>query len=251
MTERPTVTPSVQLEAPGVSHTAASADLPTPETPLVAFRGVWRHWGRGGKRWAVLRDVSLDLRPGEAVCVGGANGAGKTTMLRIAAGILAPDAGTVTVDGLLADKAWREYHRRIGFLSAGDRGLYARVTVRGHLEYWAALAFVPRRERKALVNETLERFNLLELADRRSERLSQGQRQRLRLALTLLHKPSVLLLDEPRNSLDGDGLAILAGAVNDALADGATVLWVAPLGEEQPVGFDRTFVIDDGELKPV
>src|SRR5690349_1156853 len=138
MTERPTVTPSVQLEAPGVAHAPSSADLPTPETPLVAFRGIWRHWGRGAKRWAVLRDVSLDLRPGEAVCVGGANGAGKTTLLRIASGILAPDAGTVTIDGLDADKAWREYHRRIGFLSAGDRGLYARVTVRGHLEYWVA-----------------------------------------------------------------------------------------------------------------
>ena len=120
-----------------------------------------------------------------------------------------PDAGTVTVDGLSSDANWREYHRRIGFLSAGDRGLYNRFSVRGHLEYGARIAFVPRARRREAVDEALVRFGLTDLATRRADRLSQGQRQRLRLALTVVHDPKVLLLDEPRNSLDDEGLAML------------------------------------------
>jgi ABC-2 type transport system ATP-binding protein len=224
--------------------------VPVPDEPLVSFKGIWRHWGRGKGRWAVLRDVSLDIAPGTTTCIGGRNGAGKTTLLRIATGILAPDQGTVTIDGISTNRSWREYHRRIGFLSAGDRGLYNRVTVRGHLDYWARLAFVPRAERKPAVEEALERFGLVDLAGRRADRLSQGQRQRLRLALTLVHRPKVVLLDEPRNSLDGDGLAMLTEAVDEVLARGGAVLWVSPIGEHQPIDFDRTFVIDEGELKP-
>jgi ABC-2 type transport system ATP-binding protein len=232
-------------------RTRTNAVAPVPAEPLVSFRGVWRYWGRGDSRWAVLRDVNLDIAPGTAVCVGGRNGAGKTTLLRIATGILAADQGTVTIDGISADDSWREYHRRIGFLSAGDRGLYARVTVRGHLDYWAALAFVPRSERKAAIDEALVRFGLDDLAQRRADRLSQGQRQRLRLALTLVHRPKVVLLDEPRNSLDDEGLATLAGAVDDVLGWDGSVIWCSPAGEEQPVEFDRIFMIEDGELKHV
>lgn len=237
-----------------LAATASAGSLmlrPVEEAPVLALRGVSRYWGRGAGRWAVLRDVDLDVAPRTAVCVGGRNGAGKTTLLRIATGILAPHAGTVMVDGLSVRQGWREYHRRIGFLSAGDRGLYARVTVRGHLDYWARLAFMPRRERTAAVEEALLLFGLADLAKRRTDRLSQGQRQRLRLALTMVHRPRLVLLDEPRNSLDGDGLETLAAAVQSVLARGGSVIWCAPVGEEQPVEFNRTYLLDDGELRPV
>lgn len=222
-----------------------------PEPPLVAFTGVWRHWGSGKKRWAVLRGIDLDVAPGTTTCITGRNGAGKTTLLRIATGILAPDRGSVTIDGLTPADSWREYHRRIGFISAGDRGLYARITVRDHLDYWARMAFVPRARRKSAVAAALTGFELTELADRRADRLSQGQRQRLRLALALVHRPKVLLLDEPGNSLDDAGLELLRGAVTGVVAGGGAVLWCAPAGEGQPVAFDRTFAIEEGTLNPV
>lgn len=231
---------------------AARSDAiePASSEPLASFDGIWRHWGRGSKRWAVLRDINLHIPAGTAVCIVGGNGAGKTTLLRIATGILSPDSGTVTVDGIRADQRWREYHRRIGFLSAGDRGLYARLTVRRHLEYWATLGFMPRADRKPAVEEALDRFGLLELADRRADRLSQGQRQRLRLALSLLHRPKVLFLDEPRNSLDAEGLGVLTTRVGELLARGGSVIWCSPVGEDQPMTFDRTLLIEDGALRP-
>jgi ABC-2 type transport system ATP-binding protein len=220
------------------------------EPTVMSFSGISRSWGRGKRRWPVLHDVDLELPPGAAVRVEGTNGAGKTTLLRIGAAILAPDSGTVTVDGLASDGNWREYHRRIGFLSAGDRGLYARFSVRGHLAYGARIAFLPRAGRKQAVDEALVRFGLGDLAARRADRLSQGQRQRLRLALTLVHRPRVLLLDEPRNSLDVEGVAMLADAVADVRDAGGAVLWCSPAGEEQPIVFDRTYVIRDATLEP-
>jgi ABC-2 type transport system ATP-binding protein len=223
---------------------------PTGEATVMSFAGISRSWGRGKHRWPVLCGVDLEIPAGAAVRVEGSNGAGKTTLLRIGAAILAPDTGTVTVDGLPSDGNWREYHRRIGFLSAGDRGLYARFSVRGHLEYGARIAFLPRAARTQAVDQALVRFGLGDLAKRRADRLSQGQRQRLRLALTVVHRPRVLLLDEPRNSLDADGLAMLADAVADVRDAGGAVLWCSPAGEEQPIDFDRTYVIRDAALEP-
>jgi ABC-2 type transport system ATP-binding protein len=225
---------------------------PTPERPgaLVSFEGIWRYWGRGKNRWAVLRGIDLDVAPGTLIGIGGRNGAGKTTLLRIATAILSPDAGTVTIDGLSSDASWREYHRRIGFLSAGDRGLYARFSVRGHLEYGAQIAFVPRARRREAVDEALVGFGLTDLATRRADRLSQGQRQRLRLALTVVHDPKVLVLDEPRNSLDDEGLAMLSRAIEDVVARHGAVIWCSPAGEDQPVGFDHRYVIEEGTLRP-
>lgn len=231
------------------SPSSASVALAAPQPqPLISFDGIWRYWGRGRKRWAVLRGIDLQVPAGTAVRIAGGNGAGKTTLLRIATSILAPHEGMVTIDGIRADGNWREYHRRIGFLSAGDRGLYARFSVRGHLEFGARLALMPRSGRRQAVEEALVRFGLTGLAKRRADRLSQGQRQRLRLALTFVHSPAVLLLDEPRNSLDEEGLATLSAAIGEVLAAGGALVWCSPAGEE-PFGFDRTLLMKDGVLK--
>jgi ABC-type multidrug transport system ATPase subunit len=229
-------------QVPTISQAQASGHAPQEVSAdaLISFDGVWRHWGRGKNRWAVLRGIDLHR-----------NGAGKTTLLRIATAILAPDEGTVTIDGLRSDRNWREYHRRLGFLSAGDRGLYARFSVRGHLEYAARLAFIRRSDRGRAVDEAAVRFGLGDLIKRRADRLSQGQRQRLRLALTFVHQPKVLLLDEPGNSLDDEGLAMLAAATEDVLARGGAVIWCSPMGESQSVQFDRRLVIEDGTLRPL
>lgn len=221
---------------------------PAAESPLVELVGVWRSWGKGKARREILRDLDLELLAGTATCVTGRNGVGKTTLLRIISGILAPDSGIVLVDGMRPTDNWREYHRRIGFLSAGDRGLYARVTVRRHLEHWAAFALIPREARAQRVEEALRSFELTDLAGRRADRLSQGQRQRLRLALTVLHRPKVLLLDEPRNSLDADGQRLLGDAVRDVLRHGGAVLCCAPAGEDHLESCDRSVLIEAGAV---
>jgi ABC-type multidrug transport system ATPase subunit len=112
------------------------------------------------------------------------------------------------------------------WMPAASAALYARLDVAGHLELQARLALLQHRD--AAIDAAVERFGLGPLLPRRADRLSTGQRQRLRLALAFLGDPQLVLLDEPRASLDEDGAAVLAGAVARATAIGATVVWAAP-----------------------
>jgi ABC-type multidrug transport system ATPase subunit len=169
-------------------------------------------------------------------------------LMRIAAGLIDPDRGKATVLGTSAVERPEHYQRLVSFLPAGDRGLYARLSVRRQLDFWARIAMVPRRQVGARVEEAIEVFDLRELADRRVDRMSMGQRQRLRIAMTFMPHPDVVLLDEPLTSLDGEGAAILFGAIERLLDKGGALLWCSPAGEYLDYEFDRTYMLDEGKL---
>ena len=223
-----------------------TASEPATDSKPLAVSGVSRLY-RGHM---VLESLDLVLEEGSSTWVGGRNGAGKTTLLRIAAGLLAPDEGTVAVRGLDPERDRRRYQRQIGFLSAGNTGVYARLSVRRHLDYWACLAFLPRDERDPAVERAIADFELGELATRRLDRLSMGQRQRVRLAMTFMHDPTVVLLDEPRTSLDEPGTALLARAVERLRARGGTALTCAPRAVDTGLDFDRELILEDRKLRP-
>ena len=183
--------------------------------------------------------------------IGGRNGVGKTTLLRLAAGVLLPQRGSVRIGELIPTSRGGRFRRQIGFLSAGDRGLQARMRVSQQLDYWARLAYVPRSRRAELVADSLERFGLEEFRERRVDRMSMGQRQRIRLAMAFLHEPRVLLLDEPRNSLDDDGYRLLGEQIERAAGGGATVLWCSPRGEDRVLACDTGYTLEDGGLERV
>lgn len=237
MTTLPLLTPS---STPG-GPTAAPAD----GLALSAERIVKR-WTR--REAPVLDGVDLALSGGEAGCLTGGNGAGKTTLLRIAAGLIAPDSGTVTVHGISPERRRRDYQRRIGFLSTGGAGLYARMSARRHLALWARMCLLSSTETDRSIAVAIERFELEGLISKRVDRLSTGQRQRVRLAMTFQHEPDLVLLDEPRNGLDDEGTELLARALRDLLARGGAVLWAVPGLRDAPFEFDRVFVIEDGSL---
>ena len=237
--------------APSVSAPATS---PPPATgrageTLLELDGLYHKWK--GPKPPVLDDVSLTLCAGEVTWIGGRNGAGKTTLLRLAAGILLPQRGSVRIGELTPASKRGLYRRQIGFLSAGDRSLQARMRVSQQLDYWARLAYVPRERRAELVAVNLQRFGLDEFAERRVDRMSQGQRQRIRLAMAFLHEPRVVLLDEPRNSLDDDGYEVLATQIERAVAAGAAVLWCSPRGEDRVLTSDTGYTLEDGRLELV
>jgi ABC-type multidrug transport system ATPase subunit len=205
------------------------------------------------KRWrkpplTVLDDLELELATGEAVLVEGLNGVGKTTLLRIVAGLIGADSGVVHAFGLHPFRDRREYQRRVAFLSAGNTGVYARLTVRQQLDLWARVSFVPRSGRTATIDEAIDRFALGELQGRRSDRLSLGQRQRMRIAMTFVADPGLVLLDEPRSSLDGEGGELLAAAIRRTLERRGAVLWVAPTGEQFDFPFTRRYRLESGGL---
>ena len=220
-----------------------------PGEPILELEGLYHKWK--GPKPPVLDDVSLTLRAGEVTWVGGRNGAGKTTLLRLAAGILLPQRGSVRIGEITPASKGGVYRRQIGFLSAGDRSLQARMRVSQQLDYWARLAYVPRGRRAELVASSLQRFGLEEFAARRVDRMSMGQRQRIRLAMAFLHEPRVILLDEPRNSLDDDGYELLNEQIEQAAKRGATVLWCSPRGEDRVLACDAGYTLEDGRLERV
>src|SRR3954449_2392300 len=184
-----------------------------PVVEAVRVSGVRKHWR--GQPKPVLDGVDLLLPPACVVWLGGANGVGKTPLLRIITGVLDPDGGEVSLHGY-QPRQHDEYHSRLSFLSAASAGLFNRLTVRQHLEYRARLSFVPFEDRRRRVAEALDRFELHELAGRRADRMSMGQRQRVRLAMAFLPHAEVILLDEPSNSLDDRGQELLAAAAQQA-----------------------------------
>ena len=210
-------------------------------------RGIHKRWRRDVA--PVLYGVDLTIHPGEIVGISGRNGVGKTTLMRILSGLIGPDAGTITVAGLDPRADRRAFLRLVAFLPAANTGVYARLTVRHNLELWSDLALVPRRRRRAAVDASIDRFELGALAKQRADRLSMGQRQRVRLALATLHEPRVLLLDEPTNSLDDEGIASLNAAVDEALNGGGCVVWAAPRIDERESRVDRHFTLEEGGLR--
>ena len=220
----------------------------TTDAPLLEMHGITKHWP--GAPEPVLDGVSLTVEPGEVVGVTGRNGAGKTTLLRIAAGLLVADAGTVRVAGMDPEVDRTSCQERLGFLSAGNSGLYGRLKVEHHLDFWGAIALMGRARREAAVRDARRRFALDELCGRRVDRLSMGQRQRLRIALAWLHGPDLLLLDEPRTSLDEEGAGLLADAVQELADGGGSAVVCAPSPEDGGVPFDRCQLVGDGAMAP-
>lgn len=212
----------------------------------LAIRRVSKRWRRDQP--PVLDGLELELEPGTVTWVGGRNGAGKTTMLRIAAGLIDPEAGRVEAWGVSARENRDRYHRLVSFLPAGDRGLYARLTVRRQLQFWARMALIPAHLFGSRIEDALDAFQLHELADRRVDRISMGQRQRLRLAMTFLPQPETVLLDEPLTSLDGHGAEVLRRAIDQVIDRDGVVLWCSPSGEHVEMQFDSRWELDRGRL---
>ncbi|MEL9989996.1 MAG: ABC transporter ATP-binding protein [Thermoproteus sp.] len=159
----------------------------------ISARGLKKRYGDV----VALDGVSFDVECGGAAALLGPNGAGKSTTLRILAGLLRPDAGEARLCGYDVQRQPREAKSCMGYLPE-DASPFLNLTVRENLEYVAAL----RGLDDSAVDEALKLLGLEDLADRSAGSLSRGNRQRLAIALAIMHKPKVLLLDEPLNYLD-------------------------------------------------
>lgn len=163
----------------------------------------------------VLRGVDLALSTGERVALFGPNGAGKTTLLRLVAGLLRPAMGEVRIRGLDPRSRSLEGRRQLGLLGH-QPFLYDELTAAENLRLYATLYDLDDGAQRTA--EALERVGLTALAERRVGSLSRGQQQRLAIARATLHRPAVLLLDEPDTGLDLEAFELLARV----LAEGAT-----------------------------
>lgn len=178
------------------------------------------HISKSFNSHVALDDVSLHVKRGHIFGLLGPNGAGKTTLLRIVNRILTPDSGSVLFAGhpLCADDA-----EHIGYLPE-ERGLYKKMKVAEQALYLAQLKGVPRREAEARLHTWLDRFELSAWANRRVGELSKGMQQKLQFIVTVLHRPELLIFDEPFSGFDPVNAALLKECILQLRDEGATVI---------------------------
>ncbi|MEU2027260.1 ATP-binding cassette domain-containing protein [Streptomyces sp. NPDC016469] len=194
-----------------------------------------------------LSGIDLEVPAGTILGVLGPNGAGKTTTVRILATLLEPDEGRATVAGYdLATQA-REVRGHIG-LAGQYAAVDERLTGRENLQLIGVLLHLGRRGAKARAHELLDRFALLDAADRPAKTYSGGMRRRLDLAASLVGRPPVLFLDEPTTGLDLTSRMTLWQMIRDQVAEGVTVLLTTQYLEEADQLADRIAVIDRGTV---
>ena len=196
----------------------------------------------------VLRGIDLDVRPGEICGLLGPNGAGKTTLVSIVAGVCSADGGTVHIDGLDAFRDMRRIRGRLG-VAPQDLGIYPTLSVRANLAFFGGLNGVQGRDLGRRIAEVAEELSLQDLLDRRASTLSGGQKRRLHTALALVHRSSLLFLDEPTVGADVVTRTELLGAVKRLAGDGCAVVYATHyLAEIEEMGASVA-ILDGGVIR--
>ncbi|MDG3014868.1 ATP-binding cassette domain-containing protein [Speluncibacter jeojiensis] len=203
---------------------------------------------RIGKRYGdvvALRELTFDVRPGEIFGFVGSNGAGKTTAMRIAMGVLAADSGEVRIGDSPVDLSLR---RRIGYMPE-ERGLYPKMKVGPQLTYLAQLHGLSASDARGAAQRWAHRLGVAERLGDPVQALSLGNQQRVQLAAALVHDPSVLILDEPFSGLDPVAVDVMSEVLAEKAATGVPVVFSSHQLDLVQRLCDRVAIIARGELR--
>jgi len=190
------------------------------------------------------RENSLEIEPGQVFGFLGANGAGKTTAMRIVLDILRPDSGTVAWNGKLNTDLPRDTW---GYLPE-ERGLYAKMNVLEQLVFFAKLHGVKAKVAERETRDWLDRFRIPEYAGRRAEQLSKGNQQKIQFIAAILHDPQVLLMDEPFTGLDPVNVALLKEAFLEMKDRGKTLIFSTHQMETVEEMCESIAILDRGSV---
>jgi ABC-2 type transport system ATP-binding protein len=210
---------------------------------IVAFDSVVFGYGAS----EVLHRISFALRPGEVVGLLGPNGAGKTTTLKIIAGILAPSSGTVAVAELPLPERAVDVKQRIGYVPEAA-ALFESLTGQEFLELSGRLHDVDENTLQQRITSILETFSLSTDRDSRLDTYSKGMRQKILIAAALLHRPDLILLDEPLSGLDVNAAILIKDLIAALAADGKTILYSSHVLDVVEKVCDRVLIIHQGNL---
>jgi len=191
--------------------------------------------------------VSLEVREGEIYGLLGPNGAGKTTTISLVCGLLRPDSGRVVVSG---SDFWSDPQaaRRIMGVVPQDLAIYEELSGRENLEFWGRIAGLGRSEARARAAELLEALSLVDRANDQVKKYSGGMKRRVNLGCALMHRPRLLLLDEPTVGIDPHARANILDFIRALVAGGVAILYTTHYLEEAETLCDRIGIIDHGRL---
>lgn len=194
-----------------------------------------------------LDSVSVQLPQGSITALVGPNGAGKSTLMRCMAALDTPLEGEVWVHGKSASDYPREIHRQLGYLP-DFFGLYDELTVEQSLRYFAAANGVAKAEISAACERMLARCGLTPYRTQLAGGLSRGWRQRLGMAQAMVHRPGILLLDEPASGLDPEARVALSTLMRDLKSEGMTILVSSHILSELEDYCDRMIILREGRV---
>ncbi|MDR3689158.1 MAG: ATP-binding cassette domain-containing protein [Fimbriimonas sp.] len=189
--------------------------------------------------------IDIEAKPGRIFGLLGANGAGKTTVLRMLSTVIKPTAGTATVDGLDVVQDAQKVRASIGFMS-NSTALYGRLTPREIIRYFGALYDMDDTLLSQRIAYVIDKLQIQEFADRPCDKLSTGQKQRVSIARTILHDPPVLFFDEPTAGLDVVTSQTVMEFIEEARDQGKTVVFSTHIMSEVERMCDDVAVIHDG-----
>lgn len=193
-----------------------------------------------------LDQVNFRIEAGTVTALVGPNGAGKTTLLRCLATLEVPYAGTIRLDGIDAPAEPRRARRLLGFLDEFF-GLYDDLTVLQCLRYWAGAHGIAG-DAVAAATDAAERLGLADRLGERAGSLSRGLRQRLAIAQAIIHRPRILLMDEPASGLDPEARASLAGLIHTLQAGGMTIIVSSHILSELEDYSTHMLIVDQGRI---
>lgn len=209
---------------------------------MIRVSGVSRQFGA----LTAVENLSFEVARGEVFGLLGPDGAGKTTTLRMLCGLLDPTAGELSIDGLDVASHLEEVKDRIGYM-AQRFGLYVDLTVEENMLFYSDLFGLDRATRDPLMERLLAMTRMAEFRSRPAGKLSGGMKQKLALMCTLLHKPAVLMLDEPTNGVDPLSRRDFWKILHSLVEDGLTVL-VTTAYLDEAERCDRLGLMFDGRL---
>jgi ABC-2 type transport system ATP-binding protein len=194
-----------------------------------------------------VEDVSFSVAAGEVFGLLGPNGAGKSTTMNMVVGLLAPDSGVIRLDGCELAPNNRELRKSLGVVPQ-DLAIYPDLTARENLNFFGRLYGIKGRTLKQRVDEALERTGLTARANDRSETFSGGMKRRLNFGVALLHRPRLMILDEPTVGVDPQSRAHLLDCVRALSAEGVAAVYASHYMEEVEALCRRVAIVDRGRV---
>lgn len=200
------------------------------------------------KKTTAVDSISFTVSPGEIVGLLGENGAGKTTTLRMISTMLKISSGEIIVNNINAAKDPEKVRKEIGILFGGDVGLYERLSGKENIKYFADLYGMTKEESNKKIHELAKSFGMEEYINNPVGKYSRGMKQKISIARSIVHTPSVMLFDEPTTGLDVSASRIVQDFILKCKEENKTILFSSHSMKEVEKLCDRVVIINKGKL---